>query len=145
LSISPDPNNPIRITVTEAPGGRKLASSGSKWEPVMGYSRAVRVGNTIAVTGTVGINADGSYSPSMEQQARRALQIIVAAVQALGGRPEHIVRTRMFVTDVKRWEEVAKAHGETFARIRPATSILEVARLIDDAALIEIEADAVVA
>ena len=134
----------IRITVTEPPGGRRLASSGSKWEPVMGYSRAVRVGNTIAVTGTVGINADGSYSPSMEQQARRALQIIVAAVNALGGRPEHIIRTRMFVTDVKRWEEVAKAHGETFARIRPATSILEVARLIDDAALIEIEADAIV-
>ena len=144
MSAAADSNNPIRITVTEAPGGRRLASSGSKWEPVMGYSRAVRVGNTIAVTGTVGINADGSYSPSMEQQARRALQIIVAAVNALGGRPEHIVRTRMFVTDVKRWEEVAKAHGETFARIRPATSILEVARLIDDAALIEIEADAIV-
>ena len=144
MSASPDPSNPIRITVTEAPGGRRLASSGSKWEPIMGYSRAVRVGNTIAVTGTVGVNADGSYSPSMEQQARRALQIIVAAVNALGGRPEHIIRTRMFVTDVKRWEEVAKAHGETFARIRPATSILEVARLIDDAALIEIEADAIV-
>ena len=110
----------------------------------MGYSRAVRVGNTIAITGTVGINADGSYSPSMEQQARRALQIIVAAVQALGGKPEHIVRTRMFVTDVKQWEQVAKAHGQLFATIRPATSILEVARLIDDAALIEIEADAIV-
>ena len=110
----------------------------------MGYSRAVRAGNTIAVTGTVGINADGSYPPSMEQQARRALQIIVAAVEALGGRAEHIVRTRMFVTDVKRWEEVAKAHGQVFAAIRPATSILEVAKLIDDAAMIEIEADAVI-
>jgi enamine deaminase RidA (YjgF/YER057c/UK114 family) len=140
-----DASNPVRITVTETSSGRRLASSGSKWEPVMGYSRAVRVGNTIAVTGTVGINADGSYSPSMEQQARRALQIIVAAVQALGGKPEHIVRTRMFVTDVKRWEEVARAHGQLFAAIRPATSILEVARLIDDAALIEIEADAVIA
>ena len=139
-----DPNNPIRITVNEGPGGRKRASSGSKWEPVMGYSRAVRAGNTIAVTGTVGINADGSYPPSMEQQARRALQIIVAAVEALGGRAEHIVRTRMFVTDVKRWEEVAKAHGQVFAAIRPATSILEVAKLIDDAAMIEIEADAVI-
>ena len=137
-------NNPIRIAVTNGPGGRKLASSGSKWEPVMGYSRAVRVGNTIAVTGTVGVNADGSYSPSMEQQAHRALQIIVAAVLALGGKTEHIVRTRMFVTDVKRWEEVAKAHGQVFATIRPATSILEVTRLIDDQALIEIEADAVV-
>jgi enamine deaminase RidA (YjgF/YER057c/UK114 family) len=144
VSDPSDPANPIRITVTEAPGGRRLASSGSKWEPVMGYSRAVRAGNTIAVTGTVGVNADGSYSPSMEQQARRSLAIIVAAVKALGGKPEHIIRTRMFVTDVKRWEEVAKAHGEVFKNIRPATSILEVAKLIDEAALIEIEADAVV-
>jgi enamine deaminase RidA (YjgF/YER057c/UK114 family) len=66
-------------------------------------------------------------------------------VKALGGKPEHIVRTRMFVTDVKRWEEVAKAHGEVFKNVRPATSILEVAKLIDGAALIEIEADAIVA
>ena len=145
MSEQSDANNPIRITVTEAPGGRRLASSGSKWEPIMGYSRAVRVGDTIAVTGTVGVNADGSYSPSVEQQARRSLAIVVAAVKALGGKPEHIVRTRMFVTDVKRWEEVAKAHGEVFKNVRPATSILEVAKLIDDAALIEIEADAVVA
>jgi enamine deaminase RidA (YjgF/YER057c/UK114 family) len=144
LSDQPDPNNPIRITVSEAPGGRRLASSGSKWEPLMGYSRAVRVGDTIAVTGTVGVNADGSYAPSMEQQARRALQIVVAAVTALGGKAEHIVRTRMFVTDVSRWQEVAKAHGQLFAAIRPATSILEVAKLIDAAALIEIEADAIV-
>ena len=144
MGASHDSTNPVRITVTEAPGGRKLASSGSKWEPIMGYSRAVRVGNTITVTGTVGVNADGTYAPSMEQQARRALQIIVAAVNALGGKTEHVVRTRMFVTDVKRWEEVAKAHGQVFANIRPATSILEVAKLIDDAALIEIEADAIV-
>jgi enamine deaminase RidA (YjgF/YER057c/UK114 family) len=144
VSEQSDASNPIRITVTEAPGGRRLASSGSKWEPIMGYSRAVRVGNTIAVTGTVGVNADGSYSPSMEQQARRSLAIVVAAVKALGGKAEHIVRTRMFVTDVKRWEEVARAHGEVFKDIRPATSILEVAKLIDEAALIEIEADAVV-
>src|SRR2546426_3322516 len=133
----------IKIEVAEL-AGRHCASSRSKWEPIMGYSRAVRVGNTIAVTGTVGVNADGSYSPSMEQQARRALQIVVAAVTALGGRSEHIIRTRMFVTDVKRWEEVAKAHGQLFATIRPATSILEVSRLIDDQALIEIEADAIV-
>jgi enamine deaminase RidA (YjgF/YER057c/UK114 family) len=144
VSEQSDANNPIRITVTEAPGGRRLASSGSKWEPVMGYSRGVRVGNTIAITGTVGVNADGSYSPSMEQQARRSLAIVLAAVKALGGKPEHVMRTRMFVTDVKRWEEVARAHGEVFKNIRPATSILEVAKLIDEAALIEIEADAVV-
>jgi len=133
----------IRITVTERPG-RRTASSGSKWEPVMGYSRAVRAGNLIAVTGTVGVNADGTYSPSVGEQARRSLAIIRAAVEALGGRIEHVIRTRMFVTDVSKWEEVAKVHGEVFKDVRPATSILEVARLIDAAAQIEIEADAVV-
>jgi enamine deaminase RidA (YjgF/YER057c/UK114 family) len=134
----------VSITVTTASGGRSLASSGSKWEPVMGYSRAVRSGNFIAVTGTVGVNADGTYSASLEQQARRSLQIIAAAIAALGGRLEHVVRTRMFVTDVSKWEQVAKAHGEVFRDIRPATSILEVAKLIDADAQIEIEADAII-
>ena len=133
----------IRITVTDR-AGRRTASSGSKWEPVMGYSRAVRAGNLIAVTGTVGINADGTYSPSLADQTRRSLAIIRAAVESLGGRIEHVIRTRMFVTDVSKWEEVAKVHGEVFKDIRPATSILEVAKLIDAAAQIEIEADAVV-
>jgi enamine deaminase RidA (YjgF/YER057c/UK114 family) len=133
----------IRITVTER-GGRRIASSGSKWEPVMGYSRAVRIGDLIAVTGTVGINADGTYSTSVGEQTRRSLQIIRAAIEALGGRMEQVIRTRMFVTDVSKWEEVAKVHGEVFADVRPATSILEVARLIDAEAQIEIEADAVI-
>jgi len=133
----------INITVTDR-AGRKTASSGSKWEPIMGYSRAVRAGNLIAVTGTVGINADGSYSPSLGEQTRRSLAIIRAAVESLGGRMENVIRTRMFVTDVSKWEEVAKVHGEVFKDIRPATSILEVAKLIDAAAQIEIEADAVV-
>ena len=92
----------IRITVTDR-AGRKTASSGSKWEPAMGYSRAVRSGNLIAVTGTVGINADGTYSPSVGEQTRRSLQIIRAALEALGGRMEHVIRTRMFVTDVSKW------------------------------------------
>jgi enamine deaminase RidA (YjgF/YER057c/UK114 family) len=134
----------INITVTDR-AGRKCASSGSKWEPKMGYSRAVRSGNLIAVTGTVGIGADGKYSPSMEDQARRSLQIIRAAIEALGGKIEHVIRTRMFVTDVSKWEEVAKVHGEVFAEIRPATTIVEVPKLIDAEAQIEIEADAVVA
>jgi enamine deaminase RidA (YjgF/YER057c/UK114 family) len=133
----------ITITVTDR-AGRRTASSGSKWEPIMGYSRAVRAGNLIAVTGTVGVNADGSYSPSLAEQTRRSLAIIRAAVESLGGRMEHVIRTRMFVTDVSKWEEVAKVHGEVFKDIRPATSILEVAKLIDAAAQIEIEADAVV-
>jgi enamine deaminase RidA (YjgF/YER057c/UK114 family) len=133
----------VHITVSEI-AGRQCASSGSKWEPKMGYSRAVRSGNLIAVTGTVGVNADGSYSPSVADQARRSLVIIRAAIEALGGRLEHVIRTRMYVTDVTQWEQVAAVHGEVFADIRPATTIVEVPRLIDGAALIEIEADAVV-
>ena len=133
----------INITITDR-AGRRCASSGSKWEPKMGYSRAVRSGNIIAVTGTVGINADGKYPKTMGEQARRSLAIIRAAIEALGGRMENVIRTRMFVTDVSKWEEVAHVHGEVFGEIRPATSIVEVAKLIDADATIEIEADAVV-
>ncbi len=133
----------INITVTDRVG-RKCASSGSKWEPIMGYSRAVRSGNIIAITGTVGINADGTYPASVGEQTARALAIIQAAIEKLGGKMEHVIRTRMFVTDVSQWEQVAKIHGKVFGETRPATSILEVARLIDADAKIEIEADAVV-
>ena len=134
--------NDIKITVTDR-AGRKCASSGSKWEPKMGYSRAVRSGNFIAVTGTVGINADGTYAKSMGEQARRSLAIIQAAIEALGGKLQHVIRTRMYVTDVSKWEEVAAAHGEMFGEIRPATTIVEVPKLIDGDAVIEIEADAI--
>jgi enamine deaminase RidA (YjgF/YER057c/UK114 family) len=134
----------INITVADR-AGRRCASSGSKWEPKMGYSRAVRSGNFIAVTGTVGINADGTYSKSLKEQAQRSLAIILAAIEALGGKREQVIRTRMYVTDVSKWEEVAAAHGEVFGEIRPATTIVEIAKLIDAEAQIEIEADAVVA
>lgn len=134
----------VKITLADR-AGRQTASSGSKWEPIMGYSRAVRSGNLIAVTGTVGANADGSYSPSVGAQAARSLAIIRAAIEALGGRLDQVIRTRMYVTDVSQWEEVARVHGEVFGEIRPSTTIVEVARLIDAEALIEIEADAVVA
>jgi enamine deaminase RidA (YjgF/YER057c/UK114 family) len=134
----------IKITVEDR-AGRRCASSGSKWEPIMGYSRAVRSGNTIAITGTVGVNADGTYAKTVGEQAARSLAIIRAAVEALGGKLEHVIRTRMFVTDVTQWEQVARVHGDVFKDIRPATSILEVPRLIDAEALIEIEADAIVA
>ena len=110
----------------------------------MGYSRAVRSGNVIAVTGCVGINADGTYPKTVGEQAARSLAIIRAAIEALGGKIEGVIRTRMFVVDVSQWEEVARVHGTVFKDIRPATSILQVAKLIDDAALIEIEADAIV-
>jgi enamine deaminase RidA (YjgF/YER057c/UK114 family) len=134
----------IRITVEER-SRRQCACSGAKWEPIMGYSRAVRSGDTIAVTGTVGIHADGTYPKTVGEQTARALAIIRAAIEALGGRLEHVIRTRMYVVDVSQWEQVARVHGDVFKEIRPATTIVEVARLIDDDALIEIEADAVVA
>lgn len=136
---------PSDINITTADrAGRKTASSGSKWEPLMGYSRAVRAGNWIAVTGSVGINADGTYSKSLGDQTRRSLAIIRAAIESLGGRIENVIRTRMYVTDVSKWEEVARVHGEVFAEIRPATTIVEIAKLIDGDAQIEIEADAIV-
>lgn len=133
----------INITVHER-AGRKCASSGSKWEPIIGYSRAVRSGNVIAVTGSVGINADGTYAATLSEQAARCLEIIRAAIEGLGGQLEHVIRTRMYVIDIARWEEVAHVHGSVFGEIRPATSIVEVARLIDSDAMIEIEADAIV-
>lgn len=133
----------IKITVAER-AGRQCASSGSKWEPIMGYSRAVRSGNLIAVTGCVGVNADGTYAKSFGEQTARSLAIIQAAIEALGGTMGHVIRTRMYVTDVSKWEEVARVHGSVFAEIRPATTIVEVARLIDGDAVIEIEADAVI-
>ena len=111
----------------------------------MGYSRAVRSGPFIAVTGTVGIYADGSYPPDLAGQTRRSLAIIRTAIEKLGGRMDQVIRTRMYVTDVSKWQEVAGVHGEVFAEIRPATTIVEVARLIDADAKIEIEADAIVA
>lgn len=132
------------ITVTEI-AGRKTASSGSAWEPKLGYSRAVRSGNLIAVTGTVGVGADGKYSPSLAEQTRRSLEIIQTAIEALGGKIEQTIRTRMYVTDVSKWEQVALVHGEVFGNIRPATTIVQVARLIDTEAQIEIEADVIVA
>lgn len=133
----------IKITIADR-FGRQCASSGSKWEPKMGYSRAVRAGNFIAVTGSVGIRADGTYDQHVGDQTRRSLAIIQAAIEALGGKIEHVIRTRMFVTDISQWEQIAAVHGELFAEIRPATTIVEVARLIDDEARIEIEADAIV-
>ena len=133
----------VNVTVTER-AGRKHASTGSAWEPVIGYSRAVRAGNLIAVTGTVGVEADGTFAPTLKGQTRRALDIILAAIEALGGKASDIIRTRIYVTDISQWKEVGEVHGEIFGQIRPATTLVEVAKLIDAAALIEIEADAVV-
>jgi enamine deaminase RidA (YjgF/YER057c/UK114 family) len=133
----------VNITVTER-NGRSHASSGSSWEPVIGYSRAVRTGDAIAVTGTVGVEADGQFAPTLKAQAERALAIIVAAIEALGGKVSDVVRTRIYVTDIDQWKEVGEVHGKVFADVRPATTMVEVSRLIDSAALVEIEADAIV-
>jgi enamine deaminase RidA (YjgF/YER057c/UK114 family) len=122
----------------------KTCSTGSVWEPKMGYSRAVRKGNVIAVTGTVGINADKTYTPDVGAQAKRSLEIIRGAIESLGGKMTDVIRTRMYVTDVTQWEKVAAVHGEVFSEIRPATTIVEVTKLIDKEALIEIEADAII-
>ncbi len=109
----------------------------------MGYSRAIRAGNVVAVSGTVGRNLDGSVPDGAYAQARRALDIIGGALRELGGGLQHVVRTRTFVIDIGLFDEVARAHREAFAEILPATSMLEVARLVDPAYLLEIEADAV--
>ena len=133
----------VKITVEER-HDRRCASTGAKWEPIMGYSRAVRSGNTIAVTGTVGINANGTYAPTVGEQTARSLAIIRASIEALGGQLEHVIRTRVFMTDISQWEHVARVHGEVFKDVRPATTLVEVSRLIDPEILVEIEADAIV-
>ena len=131
-------------TKTEERFGRTCVSTGSKWEPILGYSRAVRAGNVIAVTGTVGVGPDGKYSPHMADQTRRALDIILAALHALGGDVRHVIRTRIYTTQLELWQEIATVHGQVFGEIRPATTLVGVAKLIDAEALIEIEADAVI-
>lgn len=116
------------------------------WEKIVGYCRAIRMGNQIAVTGTAPVDDDGKvFAPDdAYEQTQRCLQIIQKALSELGGDKSQIIRARMFVTDISRWQEFGKAHGEFFADHPPATTMVEVKSLIDPAMLIEIEADAVV-
>jgi len=123
---------------------RHRISSGAKWESIVGYSRAVRVGKRIYVTGTTALGDDGEIVgiDDAYAQAVQCLKNIEGALQRLDAGLEHIVRTRMFVTDISRWEEYGRAHGEFLRDVMPATTMVEVSALIDRRMLIEIEADA---
>lgn len=122
---------------------RITVSSGAKWEDVVGYSRAVRIGNVVEVSGTVAVNGDTLLATTPYDQTRIILEKIEWALNEAGARMEDVIRTRIFVTDISKWEEIGKAHGEVFGKIKPATSMVQVAGLIDPRLSVEIEATAV--
>lgn len=123
---------------------RSLVSSGSPYEQPIGFSRAVRVGDRVLVSGTAPVWPDGSCDPDPETQARRCFDIIVKALGDAGAGVEHVVRTRMFLTDAADWESVGRAHGDLFRDVRPAATMVVVAGLLDPRWKVEIEAEAMV-